>query len=968
MPNVQRSMPARPVVEHVPYFSLTPDQALAELQTSRQGLTSQEATARLAQYGLNVITEERRTPLWKKFVANLTNFFAILLWVASALSFLTGGTESGIAIIAVIIINAVFSFWQEYRAEQATEALKKLLPAEARVRRGGQEIKLLAAELVPGDIVVLEEGDNISADARLLQESDLRTNNSTLTGESEPVRKMADPMQQIDLTWTQMPNLIFAGTSVAAGAGEGVVFATGMNTELGHIVHLTQSVKAELSPLQIQIGQVAKTVTQLSVVMGVLFLGIGLFVAHLTLKDGAIFAIGIVLANVPEGLLPTVTLALSSGVQRLVKRHALVKKLSAVETLGSATVICTDKTGTLTQNEMTVREAWVSGRAFQVNGVGYEPTGEFVEDGHPITPSDGDLRQLVRVAAFCNNAHLLPPNSEKKWGIIGDPTEAALLVAARKAGFDREQERAALPRVHQLPFDSRRKRMSVIRQAKVEQGLTRISAFGEHETSREEPCPLTVFTKGAPKEVLSLCTRMLDQDGTARSLADADRDAIMSKNDDYARAGLRVLAMATRELPTRPETYTPETVEQDLTFIGLMAMQDPPRPEVEAAVRTAHTAGIRVVMITGDYGLTAESIARRIGIVHDDHPRIITGADLDKLDDAALKQILAEGEVIFARVAPEHKLRVVEAFRALGETVAVTGDGVNDAPALKRADIGVAMGRAGTDVAKGASAMILTDDNFASIVAAVEEGRAVYDNIRKFVTYIFAHLAGEAVPYVFFALFNVPLPLTALQILAIDLGTETLPALALGAEKPEPDVMQRRPRPRDEKLLNIPTLLRGYFWLGLLIAISVMYGYFWQLFRHGWHWGITGDNPLFAPGSLYQREAATMVFLGIVIMQVANVFACRTERVSVFHVGFFSNRMVFAGIAFELVFAALLIYVPFLQKIFGTAPIGPEGWLVLFAFTPLVFLVEEARKAFVRRKKKGLYATAVGPLSPAKAA
>jgi Ca2+-transporting ATPase len=407
--------------------------------------------------------------------------------------------------------------------------------------------------------------------------------------------------------------------------------------------------------------------------------------------------------------------------------------------------------------------------------------------------------------------------------------------------------------------------------------------------------------------------------------------------------------MATREFPTRPEVYTPETVERDLTFIGLMAMQDPPRPEVEAAIARAHTAGIRVVMITGDYGLTAESIARKIGIVRSSLPRIITGSDLDRIDESALRQVLSGDEVIFARVAPEHKLRVVEAFRALGQVVAVTGDGVNDAPALKRADIGVAMGRAGTDVAKEASSMILTDDNFASIVAAVEEGRAVYDNIRKFVAYIFAHLAGEAVPYIFFALFNVPLPLTALQILAIDLGTETLPALALGTEKPEPDVMQRPPRPRGEKLLNAPTLLRGYFWLGLLIAIAVMYGYFWQLYRHGWHWGVTGDDPLFATGSLFQREAATMVFLGIVIMQIANVFACRTERASVFRVGFFSNRMVFAGIAFELVFAAVLIYVPFFQRIFGTAPIGWEGWLVLFAFTPVVFAVEEARKAIARR-------------------
>jgi len=572
--------------------------------------------------------------------------------------------------------------------------------------------------------------------------------------------------------------------------------------------------------------------------------------------------------------------------------------------------------------------------------VGYEPKGELTMNGLPVA-ADDDVRQLLRAATFCNNSRLLPPGSANaqgeagRWHILGDPTEAALLAAAPKAGFDIDRELAALPRVHTLPFESRRKRMSTVHQA-------------PGGWAGVEP-PLFVFTKGAPREVLDCCTQIL-MGGEVRPLTDADRRAIVSANDHYARAGLRVLAMATRELAARPEIYTPEEVEQDLTFIGLMAMQDPPRPEVAAAVQMAHEAGIRIVMITGDYGLTAESIARRIGIIKGDRLTIVTGSELDKMDDETLRQVVGGGdEVIFARVAPEHKLRVVEAFRSLGETVAVTGDGVNDAPALKRADIGVAMGRAGTDVAKEASAMILTDDNFASIVSAVEEGRAVYDNIRKFVTYIFAHLGGEAVPYILFALLNVPLPLTALQILAIDLGTETLPALALGTEKPEPDVMQRPPRSRSEKLLNAPTLLRGYFWLGLLLAVGELFGYFWQLTRRGWHWGITGANPAFAIGSLYQREAATMVFLGIVIMQIANLFACRTERTSVFRVGFFSNRLALVGIAFELAFAALLIYVPFLQHIFGTAPVGLEGWLMLLAFTPIVFLVEEGRKALVRR-------------------
>ncbi|HAA04093.1 MAG TPA: ATPase [Syntrophobacteraceae bacterium] len=926
----------------IPYYALTVEATLQQLGTSRAGLSHEEAAQRLVQFGTNVISKEQGEPLWKKFAANLSNIFAVMLWTASALSFLIGSHETGVAIVAVIIINAVFSFVQEYRAEQAIASLRKLLPVEARVRRDGELTKIAAADLVPGDILFLEEGDNTSADGRLISEFDMRMNNATLTGESEPTRKTAEHLANDGHTWTQMPNLVFAGTSVASGSGEAVVFATGMRTAFGRIAHMTQSVRQEKSPLQVQIGRVSRTVTQLAIVLGIFFFILGSVIADLSFRDGAIFAIGIVLANVPEGLLPTLSLALASGAQRLVRRNALVKRLSSVETLGSATVICTDKTGTLTQNEMTVSEAFVAGCQVHFGGVGYKPTGEVTRKGHPVAAgSMPDLKWLLRSASFCNNARILPPVAEKpQWSIIGDPTEGALLVAATKAGFDYQQELASFLPMHQLPFDSRRKRMSLIH---------RVSKAGWDLA----PGAQVVFTKGAPKEVLSACTSIL-MEGRDEPLAEGEREAIIRQNDQYARAGLRVLAMAYRKLPEEWADYSLEGVERDLTFIGLMAMQDPPRPEVTRAIGRAQSAGIRVVMITGDYGLTGVSIARKIGILRTGVPVVIvTGADLDKMDDLALKNLVSEpADVIFARAAPEHKLRIVEAFRSLGEIVAVTGDGVNDAPALKRAHIGIAMGQSGTDVAKDASTMILTDDNFASIVSAVEEGRAVYDNIRKFVTYIFAHLAGEAVPYVFFALFNLPLPLTPLQILAIDLGTETLPALALGTEKPEPDAMELPPKSPKENLLDRPTLLRGYFYLGLLSSVGVMFGYFWQLSRRGWHWGITGSNPLFATGSLYQREAATMVFLGIVIMQVANVFACRTQRASVFSIGFFSNRLVFAGILFELAFAAALIYVPFLQDLFGTAPIGWENWLILAVFIPFIFFAEEGRKALVRRSRR----------------
>lgn len=937
---MKKTFATLPTGESGSYHFLTTDDVLKQLDTSARGLTADKASLRLDYFGPNVIAKEHGTPLWRMLMVNLTNFFAMLLWAAAGLSILTGAYESCIAIIAVIVINAVFSFIQEYRAEQAIAALRKLLPIEAKVRREGLMIKVLATDLVPGDILVLEEGDNISADARLLHEFDLRTKNSALTGESEPVRKTAAPITGDGMTWTQMPNLLFAGTTVVSGSGEAAIFATGMGTAFGRIAHLTQSLKPQSSPLQIQTGRIAKTVTQLAIGLGLLFFLIGSFFSSLSLKEGLIFAIGIVIANVPEGLLPTLSLALASGAQRLAKRHALVKRLSSVETLGSATVICTDKTGTLTQNQMTVREAWIAGRLLQVTGVGYEPKGEFTDQGIAISAGEEkDLQWLVRTAALCNTARLISPDEkDPHWRIIGDPTEGALLVAAAKAGYDRNQGSGAFECMHQFPFDSRRKLMSVVyRNLRPLEGL--------------QPLMCTVFVKGAPKEVLSLCTDFMGQ-GQPRPIEEADREAAIKANDRFARSGLRVLAMACRQLRQEPSSYTPEEVEQCLTFIGLMAMQDPPRPEVEKAVDLAISAGIRVVMITGDYGLTAESVARKIGIIRNMAPRVITGAELESMNQDLLKDLLSKRiEVIFARAAPEQKLRIIEAFLALGEIVAVTGDGVNDAPALKRSDIGIAMGLSGTDVAKEASEMILLDDNFATIVAAVEEGRAVYDNIRKFVTYIFAHLAGEAVPYILFALFNLPLPLTVLQILAIDLVTETLPALALGKERPEPDVMQRPPRSPKDKLLDRHTLLRGYFFLGLLSSIGVIFGYFWQLWQSGWHWGITGADPLFAPGSLFQRQAATMVFLGIVIMQVANVFACRTERVSVFQVGFFSNRLIFAGILFELVFAAILIYVPFFQQIFGTAPVGWEGWLLLFAFTPLVFFAEEARKALGARRR-----------------
>ena len=920
--DIEARVPALPVSE-----------VYAALQSRPEGLASAEAAERLQQWGPNAIREIKGTPLYLRLLGNFTHLMALLLWGGGIVALVARMPQLAIAIWLVNLINGAFSFWQEYRAEQATEALKQLIPHHVRVLRDGQEQKILAEELVPGDVMLLAEGDRVSADGRLVQEAELRVDQSTLSGESHPVRKTSDPSLRSDLGYTERPNLVFAGTSVAAGVGKAVVFRTGMRTEFGKIAHLTQTVKEELSPLQREMARATKVVTVIAVGVGVLFFGLAMAFTGLTLAEGFIFALGMIVAFVPEGMLPLVTLSLAMGTQRMAQRHALVKRLSAVETLGCTSVICTDKTGTLTQNEMTVSDLWVGGRRIAVTGVGYAPEGQLLEGGRPVAAT-GEIAEVLRAAALCNNARLLPPNGESpRWNILGDPTEAALLVAARKGGLDLEAERGALPRLREFPFESRRKRMSTL-----------------HQRGRER----VVFVKGAPKEVLALCTQVR-WGGETLPLDAARQTEIMNANDEYARAGLRVLAVATRLLPSVERRrgaltqYTEADVEGELTFLGLMAMMDPPRPEVTAAVSTCHEAGIRIVMITGDYGLTAESIARRIGIVQGEHPRVVTGTDLDTMSDTDLQAALAE-EVLFARVAPEHKLRVVSALQALGHIVAVTGDGVNDAPALKKADIGVAMGLTGTDVAKEAADMILTDDNFASIVSAVEEGRGVYVNIKKFLSYIFTSNMPEAVPFILYVMSRtrIPLGLTVMQILSIDLGTDMVPALALGAEPPEAGLMQRPPRNLKEHVITPALLLRSYGWLGLLQSLATMAAFYYHYWING-YWGQWLDLP--ASGPLY-HAAPAMALAAVVTTQIGNLFAQRTEQRSFFRTPLFNNRLLWIGIATELTLALLLIYVPFLQRIFGTAGFPLEQWGFLFALAPLLLLADELRKALVRHRAR----------------
>jgi Ca2+-transporting ATPase len=937
------------------------------LSTGPLGLDKSEAEERLKFFGGNTIRKVRGKPLYQRFLANFTHLMATLLWIGGILAFVGRLPELGWAIWSVIIINAVFSFWQEYKAEKAMEALRQLLPVYARVIRDGEERRIAAEELVPGDLMLLSEGDNVSADGRLVQEAELRVDQSNLTGESYPLRKSAEAILQGDMVRTELPNLVFAGTSISAGSGKAVVFATGMETELGKIAHLTLEVEEEMSPLQKEINRMIRVISALAVGIGVVFFALSVTVVDRPVSAGFFFAIGMIVAFVPEGLLPTVTLSLAMGVQRMARRNALIKKLSSVETLGSCSVICTDKTGTLTRNEMTVRSIWVAGRRLTTTGVGYAPEGVILETGKQVAcPAGGELRLLLLAAGLCNDSRILPPDgTSRSWTVLGDPTEAAMRVAAIKGGLNLETEDQASPRLRELVFDSKRKRMSTIHQvSRNKERGTRSEERGTREkprTSNLEP-DLVAFVKGAPRETLALCTRIA-MNGDDRPLSDEMRERIMSANDDYAGNGLRVLAVAMRRLPAGFRDYSPDGVERDLTFLGLMAMMDPPRTEVAEAVEKCRRAGIRVIMITGDYGLTAESIARRIGIIGGERPHLVTGADLDAMTGDSLKAVLG-GEVIFARVAPEHKLKVVSALREMGHVVAVTGDGVNDAPALKKADIGVAMGIAGTDVAKEAADMVLTDDNFASIVNAIEEGRAVYANIKKFACYIFTSNMPEAWPFILQIMFNIPLALSVMQILAIDLGTDMVPALALGTEAPEAGLMERPPRRPSDRIIDGRLILRSMIWLGSLQTALCFSGFFYLYRTFGYRDAFNLPRPdlltygerLLTPDGRVYVLASTIFLAGVITTQIGNAYACRTDRTSVFRIGLLSNHFLLIGFLVELILVSILIYVPPFQEIFELAPLPLQFWAFIFVYPSIMLLAEEGRKAFMRRweRRKGL--------------
>ncbi|MBK8784546.1 MAG: cation-transporting P-type ATPase [Anaerolineales bacterium] len=922
-----------------PIYSLRVSEACEALETSSAGLSSAEAEARLSLYGHNILSKQKKEPVWEKLLQEFIHPPALVLLIVGFAALSQSDLVLALIIWSIIFVNTGFSFWREYRAEQAIEKLREILPSFAHVVRDSVESYIPSSDVVPGDILVLAEGDNISADARVIEEYGLRTNNATLTGEAIPARKTVDASLQSGLSELDRPNLIFAGTSIASGTGRAIVVATGMSTQFGRIAHLTQSITEEPTPFQKELNQLSKLTAWIALGIGAFVVVIGYFSLNFPVKEVTLLALGIVVAVIPEGLTATLTLSLAAAVQRLAKRGVLAKKLSTVEKLGQVSVICTDKSGTLTQNQMTVRDIWVAQKRLKVTGVGYEPVGTFSPDPKGQV-WEKDLLCLLEVASCCNNARINAPSMEHPgWASLGDQTEAALKVAAMKDGIFEEAVNRILPRVHEIPFDARRKRMTTIH--------------------REVNCEIA-FVKGSPREVLLLCTKVL-MHGEAVTLTNQLRAEIMGVNDDYARGALRVLALARRDLPPREGAYTAENVEKDLTFLGLMAMMDPPRPQVEKAVQTCREANIRIVMITGDYGLTAESLARRVGMLTTKNTVILTGAELDEMSDVALQEIL-DKEVLFARMAPEHKMRLVSAFQARGEVVAVTGDGVNDAPALRKADVGISMGIVGTDVAKEAADIILTQDDFGAITAAIEEGRGVFDNIRKFITYIFSSNIPELMPFIVKAnLPLVPLALSVRQILAIDLGTDMFPALALGMEKPEPDVMKRPPRPRNQPLLDRGLLSRA-FWLGMIEATMCFAGFLSVFILSGYadEIGLAFLAPLanfidFRFSLSFQQAmilAATVYHAGVVTSQIGNALACRSDRTRSSALGWLSNKYLWIGILIELLGIISIIYIPFFADIFNHAPLSAWMWFGLALNAIILYSVEWIRKAIVRGFKK----------------
>ena len=937
------------------WHTLGPEEVVQKLQTLQDhGLSSEEAQRRLEEYGPNQLTEAPPTTFWQMLWQQFNNFLVILLIIAAIISAVLGDFIEAAAIMAIVILNATLGVVQERRAEQALAALKKMAAPDAQVIRDGSRRTIPSTQLVPGDIVLLEAGNFIPADVRLLEAVNLRVEEAALTGESVPVQKDAAIRLQAEATIGDRKNTAFMGTVVSYGRGKGVVVSTGMHTQIGMIATMLQAVEQEATPLQNRLDQLGKTLGWASLAICALVFLVGWARGHNPL-DMFLIAVSLAIAAVPEGLPAVVTITLALGMREMIKRHALIRRLSSVETLGAATTICSDKTGTLTQNEMTATRMWVDGKTIHITGQGYNPEGEFQSDGKAIQLADFPAAlTALWVAALNNDAGLEQSgssNGRETYRMVGDPTEGAMIVAAAKAGATSSGLNAAYPRVQEVPFDSTRKRMITINQIH-DPRPEDFSPF--YDSEKQQWYAITV--KGAPDVVLDLCSFYQSMDDHPTPLDEAQKARILAANDQMTRDALRVLGVAYRVTNEAPDPSNPDALENDLVFAGLIGMIDPPRPEVSPALEKGRRAGIRTVMITGDYPNTARAIAESIGLLKTGR-QVLTGPDLNKMDDTVLQKEVMQTDV-FARVSPEHKMRIVEALRANGEVVAMTGDGVNDAPSIKRADIGVAMGITGTDVAKESADMVLTDDNYASIVAAVEQGRVIYDNIRKFVFFLISSNIAEIMIIFLTALAGLPTPLAAIQLLWLNLLTDGAPALALAMEKGDSDIMRRKPRATNEPIIN--KSMRS----GIIIQTITQTGATLTAFAIGLVWALQGANavPQGANPLLYLysvdwstidiRTAETMAFVTLSLCELFRAYTVRSERLSVFQIGFFSNRYMQYAVALSIFLLLLVVNVPFLQTIFDTHYLTLTGWMIVVGFALVPAISEEITKAYLRWQEK----------------
>jgi len=933
------------------WHALDSERVLEELEVPIEtGLTTAEVEKRLKQFGPNELQERARTTFWQRLWAQINSFVIWLLIGAAVISGITAIIEKAfptetIAIMAIVILNAIMGMIQESRAEASLAALKKMAAPEAQVLRDGHRQTVPAPQLVPGDIVFIEAGNFIPADIRLLEAVNLSIEEASLTGESVPAKKTAEGRLEADIPIGDRDNSAFMGTTVTYGRGKGVVTGTGMHTQLGLIATMLQAVEDEETPLQKRLDQLGKTLGIAAIIICILVFLVSvarlIFMHEIEIGSSEFWhemiklfmvAVSLAIAAVPEGLPAVVTISLAGGMREMVSRHALIRRLSSVETLGSVTTICTDKTGTLTQNEMTVTKLWVDGKFVDITGTGYDPIGEFYVDGEHIDLTTLPAANTALWVGTLNNDAILEPVGEvdgkPSYRMVGDPTEGSILVAAVKAGAVTTELNAKYPREQEIPFDSTRKRMVTVHEI-VNPGGGDISPYHANEKTNW----YTIAVKGAPDVVLGLCTYISDYDNKPIPLTDEVRQKVLAANETMADQALRVLGVAYRPVPEVPEEAEAEQLEHELIFVGLIGMIDPSRPEVKPALAEAQTAGVRSVMITGDFPNTARAIAEDISLLQPGH-QVLTGMDLDKIDDDEMLEVVKTTDV-YARVSPEHKMRIVDALRKNGEVVAMTGDGVNDAPAIKMADIGVAMGITGTDVAKETADMVLTDDNYASIVAAIEQGRVIYSNIRKFVYYLVSCNIAEIMIIFIAVVVGWPPALTAVQLLWLNLVTDGAPALALGSEKGDPDIMLHPPRPSDEPIIN-RYMLRGIIAQTLAITAATL-----GAFAIGYYL-----FPSAIAGQKYNVDLAeTMAFVTLSLSELFRAFTARSEYYPLRKIGIFSNRNMNLAVLFSVIMVLLVIYIPFLNAPFNTIPLTWLHWLIIL---PLIFIpsiVAEIMKA-----------------------